>query len=191
MKKLRLVLPIMFAALVVAVLIFRKNPVEVVEEKAAAPEQTTTTTGMANPASVYCEDNGGELQIVSESDGSQFGLCVLGDYSCEEWLYSRGECDISGDEAKIRQALIDKGLSLNNMKVVIKKHLGKYISASVVPITADVGGGYVFAVKDNDEIKILADGNGAIMCTSFDEYPEFSTYLVPECINEEGVGVAR
>ena len=43
---------------------------------------------MANPASVYCEENGGTLKL---EDGS--GLCMFEDGSyCEEWSYQRWEC---------------------------------------------------------------------------------------------------
>ena len=74
---------------------------------------------------------------------------------------------------------------------MIKKHLGKYIEAAVTSVSALAGGGYVFAVKDAGEIKILADGNGSIMCSAFDEYTDFSSYLVPECINDKGIEVSR
>ena len=44
---------------------------------------------MANPASVYCEENGGTLQI---EDGAW--LCLFDDGSyCEEWSYFREECE--------------------------------------------------------------------------------------------------
>lgn len=147
--------------------------------------------GLANPASTNCVENGGILEIITNIDGSQFGLCKFEDYSCEEWAYLRGECNIEQDTEKIRQALIEKGLNLTDMEVVIYKHLGKYIEAGVVPVSVPAGGGYVFAVKDENEVKILADGNGAIMCTSFEDYPEYPSYLIPECIDELGNPVAR
>jgi putative hemolysin len=51
------------------------------------------TVNMANPASVYCEKNGGKLEIVTDSTGSQSGLCHFPDGStCEEWAYMRGTC---------------------------------------------------------------------------------------------------
>lgn len=144
----------------------------------------TNKTGMSNPASDNCIAKDGELEIVSNSDGSQFGLCQLEGYACEEWTLFRNECDIEGDAEKIREALIAKGLDLSNSTVVINKHLGKYISGSVKPNEAMVGGGYFFAVKDGGVVKVLADGNGSILCSSFKDYPDFSTYLVPECYDE-------
>ncbi|MDD5254261.1 MAG: DUF333 domain-containing protein [Candidatus Nanoarchaeia archaeon] len=51
------------------------------------------STQIANPASVYCEDNGGVLEIRTAEDGSQTGYCKLADGTeCEEWSYYNGEC---------------------------------------------------------------------------------------------------
>jgi len=48
---------------------------------------------MPNPASVFCEENGGTLDIRTAEDGSQSGFCVFPDGSeCDEWAYYRGEC---------------------------------------------------------------------------------------------------
>ena len=48
---------------------------------------------MPNPASVYCEQKGNELEIHTAADGSQSGICVFPDGStCDEWAYYRGEC---------------------------------------------------------------------------------------------------
>jgi putative hemolysin len=47
---------------------------------------------LANPASVYCEKNGGTLEIRDDVDG-QVGICVFPDGSeCDEWAFYRGEC---------------------------------------------------------------------------------------------------
>jgi len=49
--------------------------------------------GMANPASVYCVENGNKLEIQTAADGSQSGVCVFPDGStCDEWAYFKGEC---------------------------------------------------------------------------------------------------
>jgi putative hemolysin len=66
---------------------------------ACTPTQTpvaggaTSAAGIANPASVFCGDNGGTLEIRTGSGGGQVGVCVFPDASeCEEWSYFRGEC---------------------------------------------------------------------------------------------------
>lgn len=48
---------------------------------------------MPNPASVFCEENGGKLEIRTAEDGSQTGICIFEDDSeCDEWTFFRGEC---------------------------------------------------------------------------------------------------
>lgn len=49
--------------------------------------------GLANPASVFCVNNGGRLEIRTDSNGGQAGFCVFKDNTeCDEWTYFRGEC---------------------------------------------------------------------------------------------------
>jgi len=56
-------------------------------------QENNTNATIANPASVYCEQHGGTLSIVTAADGSQSGLCVFPNGSqCDEWAYYRGEC---------------------------------------------------------------------------------------------------
>lgn len=166
-------------------------PVDSDDPMVVQDPQEDSNVALANPASTFCMQNGGKVEIVTNKDGSQFGLCDLGDYSCEEWSYYRGECNVEKDAALIKQALIDKGLDLTGMKVVINKHLGTYIEGSVVPVDLLGGGGYVFAVKEEDAVKVLADGNGIISCESFEDYPDFSTYLVPSCVDANGNIIER
>ena len=57
---------------------------------------TTTaepTTGLANPASVYCAEQGYTLEMRTDADGGQYGVCIFPDGSeCEEWAFYRDEC---------------------------------------------------------------------------------------------------
>jgi hypothetical protein len=47
---------------------------------------------MANPASVYCEEQGYRLEMRTDENGT-YGVCVFPDGSeCEEWAFFRGEC---------------------------------------------------------------------------------------------------
>jgi hypothetical protein len=53
---------------------------------------TQTAAGLANPASVFCVDQGGQVKIRDEAAG-QVGYCLFPDGSeCEEWAFYRGEC---------------------------------------------------------------------------------------------------
>jgi len=47
----------------------------------------------ANPASVYCIQQGGELEIREDLEGNQIGYCLFpGGKECEEWAYFRSSC---------------------------------------------------------------------------------------------------
>lgn len=55
--------------------------------------------GLANPASVYCEEQGHRLEMRTGAEG-QYGVCIFADGSeCEEWAYYRGECGPGGAAA--------------------------------------------------------------------------------------------
>ena len=58
-------------------------PEELPEEGAELP----------NPASVYCQEQGGTVEIRTLFDDSQKGFCLFDDHSeCEEWAFFRAEC---------------------------------------------------------------------------------------------------
>ena len=55
----------------------------------AKPADTTTAAGIANPASTFCVEQGGTVEIVDEA-GGQVGYCKLPDGTrVEEWEYFR------------------------------------------------------------------------------------------------------
>lgn len=57
------------------------------------PTSLPPAATMPNPASVYCEQNGGKLEFRQDAAGGVAGICVFPDGSeCEEWAYYRGEC---------------------------------------------------------------------------------------------------
>jgi uncharacterized protein len=56
------------------------------------PAKPTQAIGLANPASVNCVKQGGQLQIVDTFAG-QVGICRFPNgKQCEEWAMLRGEC---------------------------------------------------------------------------------------------------
>jgi len=74
-----------------------------------SPAETVTAEekpiiGIANPASGFCEAQGGKLELRTFVDGSQVGLCRFPDGSaCEEWAFSRQECTPGGQWAPLSQ----------------------------------------------------------------------------------------
>jgi putative hemolysin len=61
------------------------------EKGAAAPSPQAGQAQLANPASVHCvSDLGGTLDIRTDKDGGQYGVCKLPNGSvCEEWALFR------------------------------------------------------------------------------------------------------
>ncbi|HWQ83950.1 MAG TPA: DUF333 domain-containing protein [Anaerolineales bacterium] len=59
----------------------------------SAQTSPTEETNLPTPASVFCEENSGVLEIRQDTDGNQSGVCIFKDGSeCEEWAFYRGEC---------------------------------------------------------------------------------------------------
>ena len=72
------------------------NGGQTVGDNTSEPTQipdTDTPVGLPNPASVHCEEQGGTVEIRTDDEGNQYGVCVFEDGSeCEEWAFFRGEC---------------------------------------------------------------------------------------------------
>ncbi len=61
----------------------------------AAPTQPAAN--IANPASVNCEKQGGQLSSQKRPDGGEYGVCLFEDNrQCEEWALLRGDCPVGG-----------------------------------------------------------------------------------------------
>jgi len=60
------------------------------------PESTTESTPgieIANPAAVYCVEQGYKNEIRTDAEGNQYGVCIMDDGTeCDEWAFYRGEC---------------------------------------------------------------------------------------------------
>jgi putative hemolysin len=100
-----------FVIIIAAIFVLLHKPVLISPNQTAstsAISQTTTdnnvpvttikaTTTLANPASVNCEQQGGQLQMATRPDGGQYGLCYFEDNrACEEWAMMRGDCPVGG-----------------------------------------------------------------------------------------------
>ncbi len=76
------------------------------ETKDSCPKDCTgeqsNNNQIANPASTYCLNNGGKLEIRSDASGKQTGYCIFSDKSeCEEWAFFRGQCHPKSSNTEI------------------------------------------------------------------------------------------
>jgi len=80
----------------------------------------------------------------------------------------------------IKAALFKKNnwSKTDDITVKVSTNDGKYASGTA---TSQGGGGYFYAVKDNDIWIIVADGNGVIECSSLTDYPDYPKTLISEC----------
>jgi len=66
----------------------------------AACASAPAANEVPNPASVFCEQNGGKLELRQDASGGVAGICVFPDGSeCDEWAFFRMECQ-PGDSLK-------------------------------------------------------------------------------------------
>lgn len=78
---------------------------------------TGSDSGLPNPASVFCEAQGGSVEIVTDAAGNQSGICNLPDGTeIEEWQYYRQS---SGE---------DSGAGLANPAAVFCEEQGGIVS---------------------------------------------------------------
>jgi putative hemolysin len=70
---------------------------------------------LPNPASVYCVDQGGILEIRKDESGNETGFCLFPDGSeCEEWAFYRGECQPGSQvEANVSPTAIPTPMAIN------------------------------------------------------------------------------
>lgn len=57
---------------------------------ACAQTEQAPIIGMANPASVFCIEQGGKLEIRKDESGNEYGVCIFADgKKVEEWEFFR------------------------------------------------------------------------------------------------------
>ena len=55
-----------------------------------------SASALANPASVNCGTVGGTLEMLTDKNGGQYGICTgTNGVKCEEWALFRGECSLT------------------------------------------------------------------------------------------------
>jgi putative hemolysin len=108
----------------------------------------TQQTGMANPASVYCEQNGGSLELRQDASGGVAGMCTFPDGSeCDEWAYFRGECKPGGTSTTAEAIeTLAAGLRL------------AYFKGGQIMFWTAQSGARALVKADSEQIRISEDG---------------------------------
>lgn len=94
--------------------------------KVSPPPTTVSTnsTTIANPASVYCVNHGGKLDIQTTSAG-QTGMCTFPNGSqCEEWSYMRGECSPSGTTGSNQNSTTTNTATPKHLSLALNESIG-------------------------------------------------------------------
>lgn len=70
------------------------------------------------------------------------------------------------------------GPTFESMKVTVTQIEGDYAQGGA---SGEGGGGMWFAVKRNGLWQLIWDGNGVILCSDIQDYPDLPVDFVPEC----------
>jgi putative hemolysin len=90
--------------------------------------ETGEETGLPNPASVTCEENGGRVEMRTNENGVA-GICVFPDGSeCDEWAYYRGECAPEGKRDLLLATY--RGISFMYSPTLAREVLGTWVEAA-------------------------------------------------------------
>jgi len=86
---------------------------------------------MPNPASVYCEDNGGVVEIRTGADGGQVGICVFPDGSeCDEWAFFRDEC--APGSATLPDVVLDQEAAYSGVRFRYNQEIAAGVTGETV-----------------------------------------------------------
>jgi putative hemolysin len=128
------------------------------------------SAGLQNPASVYCIENGFDLQLRTGDDGGQFGVCVFNDGSeCEEWAYYQGECGPVIEKTTLPEEIVS-----------IRDAALAYIAGNYPDVALPAGGEWSAGISSNvayskNTAYRLTTGNWILMITHPIVPPESST----------------
>lgn len=126
----------------------------------ASEENQGNQVGLPNPASVYCEEQGGQLEMRENAQGT-YGVCIFQDGSeCEEWAYFRGECSPGSEtEANAEEPETDQIVEPDSLSMDVHAIYGRVVSSntsvpaeSILMITP-AGFGSVYVTGETGEIE--------------------------------------
>ena len=115
------------------------------------PWQENEMNGIANPASAYCEDQGGEILIKTFESG-QRGFCLFNDASqCDEWDFFNGNC--SKGQLKIEVLQEGTGKLADDNNTITVHYSGFLEDGTKFDSSVSRGEPFVFVLGTNQVIK--------------------------------------
>ena len=102
--------------------------VEPTQVPTAVPTESSAV--LPNPASVYCEEQGYTLEMRTDADGGQYGVCIFPDGSeCDEWALFRGECSPAGAQPPVQP--LEPAQALDMALAYIREHFDQAPAADM------------------------------------------------------------
>jgi len=118
----------------------------------------SNNAGLANPAAVHCENQGGRLKSITDAQGTS-SMCVFVDGSeCEEWAFFRGEC-MDTDGADISDTDISDTTSEKPVKPIVEPTVDVPVPNNTRPDNISDNGRRPLPVETKVEQSILENTN--------------------------------
>jgi putative hemolysin len=95
---------------------------------------------LANPAAVYCSEQGYTVEIRTDAEGGQYGVCIFPDgRECDTWAFYRGECGPESAGASSAQATSGPPTEEPGINVVALAGLANTIQVEILELDASSG----------------------------------------------------
>ena len=112
MKNKYLVL-VLLAFLAICIFVFNRNYSAVT----AVENTSEINSSLANPASVFCIENGGKSSVVEGQNGESENCTFDNGQTCDSWALYRGECNVVGvSESRIYKSASTSVLAIFRIK---------------------------------------------------------------------------
>lgn len=99
---------------------------------ASTAKLPTTGVGMANPASVFCVEQGGKSVIQADAQGNQIGYCQLAQGLVEEWSYFRSQQNNQKNDVSTQECNAEAAQALVGQHVMSEAKLKQITQAKVL-----------------------------------------------------------
>lgn len=148
---------------------------------------------ISNPASTYCQNEGGRVDVRTNSDGSQTGYCVFSDNSeCDEWAFMLKRCSVGQNvqpQVSVRSVNIRPNVLVLSPLRINGEAKGNWFFEASFPVKIyDSNGKLLGSVPAQAQGEWMTENFVPFSATLTFEKPETETgYLVLERDNPSGL----